>query len=108
MPEVIGIDHIYLTVSDLARAEAFYTTVLQGVLGYRSNRFTLAGDPHVQFYNRHHGIVLRPARPDTPQPAHNPDGRALGQISADIEAAVARLDIGGADEVGGERPLPVR
>ena len=87
MPDIIGIDHIYLTVSDLARAEAFYTTVLEGVLGYRSNRFTLAGDPHVQFYNRRHGIVLRPARPDTPQQAHNPYSPGLHHLCLRVSTA---------------------
>jgi catechol 2,3-dioxygenase-like lactoylglutathione lyase family enzyme len=62
MPNVTGIDHIYITVSDMARAEAFYTTVLGQVLGFRHNRFALGGDPHVQYYNRHFGFVLRPAR----------------------------------------------
>ncbi len=28
MPNVTGIDHIYITVSDMARSQAFYTTVL--------------------------------------------------------------------------------
>jgi catechol 2,3-dioxygenase-like lactoylglutathione lyase family enzyme len=60
--EVIGIDHVYLTVSSLARSEAFYDRVLQGALGFRKNAFTLDGDAHVQYYNRHLGIVLRPAR----------------------------------------------
>lgn len=62
MPIVTGIDHIYITVSDMARSEAFYATVLGQVLGFRHNRFTLGGDLHVQFYNRHFGYVLRPAR----------------------------------------------
>ena len=62
MTEVIGIDHIYITVSDLARSEPFYDRVLRDALGFRKNSFTLAGDPHVQYYNRHFGYVLRPAR----------------------------------------------
>jgi len=32
--EVIGVDHIYLTVSDMDRAERFYDTVL-GLLDFR-------------------------------------------------------------------------
>ncbi len=72
MPEIIGIDHIYITVSDLARSQAFYTKVLGGVLEFRHNRFTLGGDPHVQFYNRHFGYVLRPARVDGPPQTHHP------------------------------------
>ena len=62
MPEVIGIDHVYFSVSDMARSEAFYDIVLGQVLGFRKNRFSLNGDAHVQFYNRQFGIVLRPAR----------------------------------------------
>ena len=62
MNEVIGIDHIYIAVSDLARSEVFYDLVLLNVLGFRKNKFTLGGDPHIQYFNRHFGYVLRPAR----------------------------------------------
>ncbi|KAF0813597.1 hypothetical protein IGB42_01948 [Andreprevotia sp. IGB-42] len=64
MPEVIGIDHVYIAVSDMRRSEAFYDQVLLTVLGFRKNACTLAGDPHIQYYNRHFGYVLRPARSD--------------------------------------------
>ena len=60
MTEVTGIDHIYITVSDMARSQAFYDKVMP-VLGFRTNRFEINGDPHVQYYNRHFGYVLRPA-----------------------------------------------
>jgi glyoxylase I family protein len=60
--EVIGIDHVYVTVSDLRASEVFYDRVMIEALGFRKNKFTLAGDPHVQYFNRHFGIVLRPAR----------------------------------------------
>ena len=59
--ETIGIDHIYITVSDLARSERFYDRVMR-VLGFRKNTFTNEGDHHIQYYNRHFGFVLRPAR----------------------------------------------
>lgn len=62
MTEVIGIDHIYITVSDLQRSESFYDHVLLETLGFRKNSFALGGDPHVQYYNRHFGYVLRPSR----------------------------------------------
>lgn len=61
MTEVIGIDHIYMAVSDMAASERFYDLVLGTVLGFRKNRFILSGDPHIQYYNRHFGYVLRPA-----------------------------------------------
>ncbi len=61
MPDVIGIDHIYISVSDLPRAEAFYDQVMP-ILGFRKNAFTIDGDPHIQYFNRHFGYVLRPAK----------------------------------------------
>ena len=62
MAEVTGIDHIYVTVSDLVKSERFYDRVLGVVLGFRKNEFVLGGDRHVQYFNRHFGFVLRPAR----------------------------------------------
>jgi catechol 2,3-dioxygenase-like lactoylglutathione lyase family enzyme len=59
---IIGIDHIYITVSDLARSEVFYDQVLMQVLGFRKNTFALSGEPHIQYFNQHFGYVLRPAR----------------------------------------------
>ncbi|MEO8037515.1 MAG: VOC family protein [Betaproteobacteria bacterium] len=61
MVEVIGIDHVYVAVADLARSEAFYDRVMT-LLGFRKNGFALAGEPHLQYFNRHFGFVLRPAR----------------------------------------------
>ncbi len=72
MTEVIGIDHIYITVSDLQRSESFYDHVLLEALGFRKNKFTLGGDPHVQYFNRHFGYVLRPSRNSTGHDAYTP------------------------------------
>ncbi|GAC1424597.1 MAG: hypothetical protein NVSMB62_21520 [Acidobacteriaceae bacterium] len=62
MVEVTGIDHLYLTVSDLARSESFYDQVLFQTLGFRKSRFALSDEPHLHYFNRHFGVVLRPAR----------------------------------------------
>src|SRR5215831_10522384 len=43
-PEIIGIDHIYLAVSDLDRSEKFYD-VLMSALGFWKKRFAIDGDP---------------------------------------------------------------
>lgn len=59
--EVIGIDHIYVTVNDLEGSEGFYDRVM-GVLGFRKRRGTIGGDTHAHYYNRHYGYSLRPAR----------------------------------------------
>lgn len=98
MPDVIGFDHLYLSVTDMARAEAFYDTALQSVLGFRKNRFALHGDPHVQYYNRHFGIVLRPARAATP---HDPYTAGLHHVClrvdsiADVAATASALQAAG-------------
>lgn len=84
MPEVIGIDHVYLSVSDLAAAERFYDRLLVEVLEFRKNRFTLGAEPHVQYYNRLFGVVLRPARePD----AHRPYAPGLHHLCLRVESA---------------------
>ena len=62
MTEVTGIDHIYVAVSDLALSEAFYDRVMLEALSFRKNRCAIDGDQHVQYFNRHFGYVLRPAR----------------------------------------------
>ena len=60
MPEVIGIDHIYITVSDLERSTIFYDPLME-VLGFRKKKFTLNNDEHIQYFNRYFGYVIRPA-----------------------------------------------
>lgn len=72
MTDVTGIDHIYVTVSDLRRSEAFYDKVLQQALGFRKNKFSIGGDPHVQYFNRHFGFVIRPARSKAKHDAYAP------------------------------------
>jgi glyoxylase I family protein len=74
MPEAIGIDHIYITVTDLAKSEPFYDLVFMQTLGFRKNKFPLGdkGEPHIQYYNRHFGYVLRPARSLTSHEPYSP------------------------------------
>lgn len=73
MPHVTGIDHIYITCSDLTRSEVFYDRVLVDILGFRKGgRFELGPDTHVSYYNRHFGFVLRPARVGSPHHPYAP------------------------------------
>ena len=72
MPTVAGIDRIYITVSDLNRSEAFYDIVLLQLLEFRKNKFTLDGEPHIQYFNRHFGYVLRPSHRTLPHDAFAP------------------------------------
>ena len=63
--DVLGIDHVYVTVRDLAAAEAFYDRVMTGVLGYRKASAPIGGEPHRHYFNRHFGFSIRPARAGT-------------------------------------------
>jgi catechol 2,3-dioxygenase-like lactoylglutathione lyase family enzyme len=96
--EVIGLDHVYLTVSDLARAEAFYDLVMLGALGFRKHSFTLCGDPHVHYFNRHFGVVLRPARVALPHAPYAPGLHHLClrvESVADVHAVAEQLQRSG-------------
>jgi len=94
---ITGIDHLYIAVSDMARAQDFYDRAM-GALGFRRNTFTLGGDLHVQYYNRHFGYVLRPARSAV---AHDPYAPGLHHLClrvetiADLQSAVAALRAAG-------------
>jgi glyoxylase I family protein len=83
--EVIGIDHIYISVTDLARSESFYDRIMP-VLGFRKNSFPNEGERHVQYYNRYFGFVLRPARNNT---AHDPLAPGLHHFCFRVEDARA-------------------
>ncbi len=87
--QVIGIDHIYITVSDLRRSEKFYDRVMR-LLDFRKGTDPIDGEPHVHYYNRDLQLTLRPARPA--KPAHDPYAPGLHHIClrvADREAVDA-------------------
>lgn len=58
--EVIGMDHIYISVSDLAVSEAFYDKVMP-LMGFLSSESSIGGAPHIHYFNRHFGYTIRPA-----------------------------------------------
>ena len=100
MVQVIGIDHIYLSVSNLATSEQFYDCVLARVLEFRKNKFELGGEPHIQYFNQDLGVVLRPARVLS---AHQPYSPGLHHIclrvdsQAEVETAATELRALGID-----------
>jgi glyoxylase I family protein len=67
--EVTGVDHLYLTVADLTRSEAFYDRVM-AVLGFRKGTVAIGGEPHAHYFNRVTQISIRPAR--AKDRAHDP------------------------------------
>ena len=100
MTEVIGIDHIYITVSDLEASERFYDRVFIEALGFRKNKFDISGDPHIQYFNRHFGYVLRPARLASKHEPYSPGLHhfCLRVESADeVQAVAERLRASGID-----------
>jgi len=92
--DVIGIDHLYLAVRDLAAAEAFYDRVMLQVLGYRKLHAPIGGDPHVHYYNRHFGFSLRPARAGTAD--HDPYAPGIHHFCFRV------LDEAAVDQAAGE------
>jgi len=99
MPDIIGIDHIYITVSNMARSEKFYDCVMK-TLGFRKNTFTLHGDPHIQYYNRHFGYVLRPARSASGYDSYAPGLHHLCfrvESIEDVRSAAKELQAAGID-----------
>lgn len=58
--EVIGLDHIYLSVSDMARSEAFYDQVMK-VLDFRKTSRPIGSEPHIHYFNRSLRLTIRPA-----------------------------------------------
>ena len=75
--EVIGLDHIYVSVSDFARSEAFYDRVM-GALAFRKGDKLIGGDRHAHYFNRSLQYTIRPAR-NAPR-SHDPYAAGLHHI----------------------------
>ncbi|HSZ74035.1 MAG TPA: VOC family protein [Rhizomicrobium sp.] len=59
--DVIGLDHIYLAVSDFAVSEKFYDTVLS-LMDFRKIDREIGGDAHRHYFNKAMQISIRPSR----------------------------------------------
>ena len=86
--EVVGVDHVYLTVSDMVRSLAFYDTVL-GLLDFRALDAPIGGDPHRHYFNKVMQISIRPAKGGT----HDPYAPGLHHLCLQVadKAAVDRI-----------------
>jgi glyoxylase I family protein len=90
---VIGIDHIYLAVSDFAVSEAFYDAVMRALGFYKSDR-PIGGERHAHYFNRALQLSIRPARTAR---AHDPYSPGLHHLclqvatSDDVDAACASV-----------------
>ncbi len=68
-PLLRGIDHIYLSVRDFDRAEAFYDGVME-TLGLRKGDKTIAGESHAHYLAPTFQLSIRPARSGEPFDAY--------------------------------------
>ena len=59
--EVVGLDHVYVTVADFARSEEFYDR-LMAFFGFRKTDKQIGGEPHAHYVNRVMQYSIRPAR----------------------------------------------
>ena len=86
--EVVGLDHIYLSVSDLERSEKFYDAVL-GLLDFRKIDAAIGGEPHRHYFNQVMQISIRPARGGT----HDPCAPGLHHLCLQVadNAAVDKI-----------------
>src|SRR5215470_17316034 len=59
--EIVAVDHVYIAVTDMQRAEQFYDTVMR-FLGFRKGTTPIAGEPHLHYFNQVTQYSIRPAR----------------------------------------------
>jgi len=91
--EVIGLDHVYLTVRDFRVSESFYDRVMLA-LGFKKGDKAIAGEAHAHYFNRCLQISIRPARSGTP--SHDPYTAGLHHLCLQVRTredvdAVARV-----------------
>ena len=60
-PEILGVDHIYLSVAEFERSHVYYDRLMKS-LGFKKGTFAVGGEPHCHYYNRSFQITIRPAR----------------------------------------------
>ncbi len=68
---ITGLDHLYVSVSDLARSERFYDAVMRA-LDFRKGNDPIGGEPHAHYYNPHLQYTIRPARTATKHDSYAP------------------------------------
>ena len=97
MPDAIAtvttVDHVYVAVRDLARAERFYDAVMR-LLGFLKGTTPIGGEPHLHYFNQVTQYTLRPARGAA---AHDPYAPGLHHLCfrvatrAEVDAVAAAL-----------------
>lgn len=92
--EVTAVDHIYVTVADMDRAERFYDAVMK-LLGFRKGTKPIDNERHLHYFNRVTQYTIRPARAGAPP--HDPYSPGLHHVClrvptrADVDAVARGL-----------------
>jgi glyoxylase I family protein len=61
VPELLGLDHVYLAVADFERSQRFYDRLMKA-LGFKKGTAPIGGARHCHYYNRSFQVSIRPAR----------------------------------------------
>ncbi len=91
--EIGAVDHVYVSVRDVARSEAFYDRVMR-FLGFKKGTAPIVGEPHAHYFNRVTQYTIRPARSAD---AHDPYRPGLHHLCfrvasrAEVDEAAAGL-----------------
>jgi len=91
--EILALDHIYLSVSDMRVSEPFYDRVMQ-LLGFLKGDKQIGGDPHAHYFNRVLQLSIRPAKSSAAHDAYAPGLHHLClqlPTRADVDEAAAAL-----------------
>lgn len=80
--EITGLDHIYLSVSDMAASESFYDDLFRS-LGFKKGDAVVADEPHCHYYNRALQISIRPAHTEA---GHDPYAPGLHHLCLQVES----------------------
>ena len=80
--EVLGIDHIYIAVSDLEVSTTYYDKVMK-VLGFRKGTDQIGEQPHVHYFNRTLQYTLRPA--SAARPIYDQDEPGLHHLCFQVQ-----------------------
>jgi glyoxylase I family protein len=84
--EVTGVDHVFITVSDLRGAEVFYDGVMK-LLGFRKGDGVVDGERLIHYYNRCFQYTLRQARSGAS--GHDPLVPGLNHLCFQVKDAAA-------------------
>jgi glyoxylase I family protein len=47
-PEILGIDHLYLSVAEFERSRVYYDRLMKS-LGFKKGTFAVGGEPHCHY-----------------------------------------------------------